>query len=178
MLGSNSETRGRFCDGLGSSIMVQYIVGPIVTLHGIITAREYVDRLGNQAQPMIQTLFPNNDAFFYDDNAPIHTDVSVQAWFEEYVGELQHLPWPAQSPHLNIIEPLWSVLETRLRNRFPTSASLKQLENVLQEEWCKISLETVQNLYESIPRRIVAVLEAKVVQQHVNKDMCTLYIVF
>jgi hypothetical protein len=30
--------------------------------------------------------------------------------FEEHEGELQHLPWPAQLPHFNIIEPLWSVL--------------------------------------------------------------------
>jgi hypothetical protein len=57
MPGSNSETLGRFCDGLGSNI-----VGPIITLHGRITAWEYVDRLGNQVHPMVQTLFPNNDA--------------------------------------------------------------------------------------------------------------------
>jgi hypothetical protein len=37
--------RGRFCDGLGSNIVVQYSVGPIITLHGRITAREYVGRL-------------------------------------------------------------------------------------------------------------------------------------
>jgi hypothetical protein len=50
-------------DGLGSSIMVQYSVGPIIILHGRITVREYVDRLDNQVHLMIQTLFPNNVAF-------------------------------------------------------------------------------------------------------------------
>jgi hypothetical protein len=64
MPGSNSESRWRFCDGLGSNIVVLYPVGPIITLHGRIAAREYVDRLGNQVHPMIQTLFPNNDALF------------------------------------------------------------------------------------------------------------------
>jgi hypothetical protein len=44
---------------------------------------------------------------------------------------------------LNIIEPLWSVLEARVRNRFPPPTSLKQLEDVLQEEWYKILLEIV-----------------------------------
>jgi hypothetical protein len=62
---------------------------------------------------------------------------------------------------LNITEPLWSVLETTLRNIFPPPTSLKQLEDVLQQEWYKIPLESVKNLYESIPRRIAAVLKAK-----------------
>jgi hypothetical protein len=46
-------------------------------------------------------------------------------------------------------------------NRFPPPTTLKQLEDVLREELYKIPLETVQNLYESIQRRIVAVLKAK-----------------
>jgi hypothetical protein len=137
-----------------------YSVSPIVTLHGPITAREYVDRLGNLVHPVIQTLFPNNGAVFPDDNVPIHTAVSVQSWFEEQEGELQHLPWPAQSPDLNVTKPLWSLLETKARHRFPLPTSLKQLEDVIQEELYKILLETVQNLYESTPRRAAAVLKA------------------
>jgi hypothetical protein len=50
------------------------------------------------------------------------------------------------------------VLETRVRNIFPSPTSLKQLEDVLQKEWYKIPLETVQNLYECIPRWTVAIL--------------------
>jgi hypothetical protein len=102
----------------------RYSVCRIITLHGQITAKEYMDRLGNQVHPMIQTLFPN-DAAFQDNNAPINTAGIVQSWFEEYGGELQHLPWPAQSPDLKITEPLWSVLNTRLRSRFPPPTSLK-----------------------------------------------------
>jgi hypothetical protein len=81
---------------------------------------------------LIQTLFPNNDAVFQDDNGPIHTAGSVQSRFEENQGEFQQLPWPAQSSDLTITEPFWSVLETRLRNRFPPPTSPKQLEDVLQ----------------------------------------------
>jgi hypothetical protein len=95
MPGSNSETWGRLCDGLHSSIMVQYSLGHIITLHGRITAREYMDKLGNQVLPMIQTLFLNDDAVFQDDRAPIHTAGTVQLWFEEHEGEFHHLPWPA-----------------------------------------------------------------------------------
>jgi hypothetical protein len=62
---------------------------------------------------------------------------------------------------LNITEPFWSVLETRVRNRLPSPTPLKQLEDLLQEEWYKILPETVQNLHESIPRRTAAILKAE-----------------
>jgi hypothetical protein len=103
---------------------------------------------------MLQKLFPNNVAVFQDDSALIHIAGTVQSLFEENEGELQHIPWPAQSSDLNIIETLWSVLETKVRNRFPSSTFLKELEDVLQEEWYIILLETVLDLYESMPRRI------------------------
>jgi hypothetical protein len=48
-----------------------------------------------------------------------------------------------------------------MRNRFPLPTTLKQLEDALQEERYKIPLETVRNLYVSIPRMTAAVLKAK-----------------
>jgi hypothetical protein len=44
-----------FCDGLGSNIVIQYSVRPIISLHGRITAREYIGRLDNKVHPMIKT---------------------------------------------------------------------------------------------------------------------------
>ena len=68
-----------------------------------------MDILGSQVLTVVQVLFPNNAAIF-PDNMLIHTARSVQSWFEEHEDALQHL-WLAQLPNLNIIEPLWSVLE-------------------------------------------------------------------
>jgi hypothetical protein len=110
---------------------------------------------------MIQTSFSNSDAVFQHNNVPIHTAGTVQSWFEEHEGEFQHLSWSAQSPEFNITAQLWSVLETRMTNRFPPPTSLKQLEDAPLEEWHKITLETVQSLYEFTPRRSVAVLKIK-----------------
>jgi hypothetical protein len=72
-------------------ILVQYSRGPIITLHGRITARECVDMLGNQVHPMFQTLFPNNDAVFQDNNAPIHRAGTVQSRIKEHKSELELL---------------------------------------------------------------------------------------
>jgi hypothetical protein len=96
MPGPTSETRGRFCGGLGGTIAVRYFIGPVITLYGRNALREYVDRLSNQVHPMIQTLFLNNDAVFHDDSAPIHTVETFQSWIEKHESDLQHLFLPAQ----------------------------------------------------------------------------------
>jgi hypothetical protein len=76
----------------------------------------------------------------------------------------------ANTPDLNNIEPLRSVLVTKVRNRFPPPTLLKQLEDVLLEEWCEIPLKTVQHLY-------VLYWKQKMVQHHINKEMCTVSVV-
>jgi hypothetical protein len=54
-----------------------------------------------------------------------------------------------------------------------TSETVNQLEDVLLEGWYEIPPETVQNLYESISRRIAAVMDAEAGQHLINKEMCT-----
>jgi hypothetical protein len=95
-----------------------------------------VDILGIQLHPLVQLLFPNNDAIFQDDDLPILTARSVQSWFEEHGDALQHHLWPAQLHNLSIIEPLWSVLESRVRSRFLPPSFLKQPKMPPQSENC------------------------------------------
>lgn len=47
-----------------------------------------------------------------DDNAPIQTARLETEWVDEDETEVKHLMWSAQSPELNIIEPL-GCLESR-----------------------------------------------------------------
>jgi len=37
---------------------------------------------------MVQTLFPDRNAIFQDDNAPIHIADPVQDWFPEHADEV------------------------------------------------------------------------------------------
>jgi hypothetical protein len=50
-------------------------------------------------------------------------------------GNFSIFPGVSKSPGLNVIEPLWSVLETTVKDLFPLPTSLKQLEEVLREIW-------------------------------------------
>ena len=92
---------------------------------------------------MIQTLFPDDDCIFQNDNAPIHTAHVVQNWYEKDKSEQEHMEWPSQSPDINIIELLWWVLERQVRNRYPPPSSLKELEKILIEEWLKSPVDDV-----------------------------------
>jgi hypothetical protein len=82
--------------------------------------------------PIVQKLRNNNAIFKI--TPPIHTIRIVQSWFQAHVDALEHLPWPVQSPDLNIFQQLWTVLESIMRSELPPSSSLQQLEEFLQEE--------------------------------------------
>ena len=60
----------------GGSVMIWaaiswYYAG--LTLSGRVTASDYMDILGNQVHPMVQLLFPNNDAVFLRQFAHTHS---------------------------------------------------------------------------------------------------------
>ena len=69
------------------------------------------------------------------------------------------LPWPSQSPDLNPIENLWSILDYKLRNRRPQNKL--QLVEALREGWNSLDADLLTTLVDSMPRRIQAVIESK-----------------
>ena len=65
--------------------------------------------------------------------------------------------WPAQSPDLNPIENLWSILDHNVRDRRPQSKA--ELFRVLQDGWNALDRDLLRRLVDSMPRRIQAVLD-------------------
>ncbi|MCI4392463.1 hypothetical protein PGIGA_G00146260 [Pangasianodon gigas] len=76
----------------------------------------------------------------------------LKTWFAKFgVGELQ---CPAKSLDLNPTEHLWDELEHRLHPRPPRPTSVPDLTNALVSEWTQIPTATLQNLVESLPRKV------------------------
>ena len=65
---------------------------------------------------MVQDFFLEGNTIFQDDNAPIYKAKVVTKWLEEHSSEVEHLIWPLQSPNLNIIKHLSSILEKQVRS--------------------------------------------------------------
>ncbi|KAF8294848.1 hypothetical protein DL93DRAFT_2068458 [Clavulina sp. PMI_390] len=62
---------------------------------------------------------------------------------------------------MNIIEHVWSILEAAIRRRKPLPNNEDQLWLALEEEWYRIPVETIRNLYRSVPARLEALRKAK-----------------
>jgi len=97
---------------------------------------------------------------FQHDNDSKHTAKKVREWLDNQPFSVIN-DWPAQSPDLNPIEHIWAHLKRRLNQYDAPPSGMNALWERLENEWNQITKETCQNLIESMPQRLQAVLKAK-----------------
>jgi hypothetical protein len=104
---------------------------------------------------------------FQQDNASVHISESSMAWLLDHAIELLYF-WPAHSPDLNPIEHLWALLKRKIKELYPDVWELKkntldiaEFTRILQEVWWKIDQADIDNLIQSLPRRLAAVKKAR-----------------
>ena len=103
-------------------------------------------------------LFPiyNSHNILVQDGASCHKSKSTLQFLEKHqVCVIED--WPAQSPDINIIENLWSRLKMHVGKE--NVKSLDELWMVCQREWEKIDNNYIKRLFDSVPSRIMAVLQ-------------------
>ena len=94
---------------------------------------------------------------YQHDNAPAHCYHRIIEWLE--AKDVQNLNWPPQSPDLNLIEDVWNEIKFRLRGK--AFENKDKLWKAVKKEWQNVSKSFIKNLYESLPRRIEALKNAK-----------------
>ena len=100
-----------------------------------------------------------SDVIFQQDNDPKHNSKMAQSYLKDHGFTV--MLWPANSPDLNPIEHLWHHLKMKLDEYEHPPNSLHQLWGRVEKEWEKIDKSVCQNLIESMPRRLAAVIKAK-----------------
>lgn len=98
-------------------------------------------------------------AFLMEDGAPIHRAKVSKEWKEN--NSIQTFCWPAQSPDLNPIENVWSLMKDAVHNRRIRPRTVKEMLTALNEEWGAISRNFLTNIIDSMPERIRAVIDNK-----------------
>ena len=115
--------------------------------------KEVYDNLGNP--------------FFQQDNANIRTAKDTMAWFEAQHSDHDMAP---QLADINPIEHVWKWLKERMHKRFPEihktpggpARVRRALAEALSDTWREeIEGDFLETLWESMPRRVAALLEAK-----------------
>ena len=87
-----------------------------------------------------------------------HRAKSTKKWHQDRGVKLFE-GWPGNSPDLNPIENLWSQMKHLQRHERATS--IAGLKRIAQKVWNNITLAYLQSLYESMPRRMQAVVDAQ-----------------
>ncbi|GFW94025.1 transposable element Tcb1 transposase [Trichonephila clavipes] len=95
-------------------------------------------------------------AIFQQDNAQPHVTRIVQRFFVNHQIEL--LPWPARSPDLSPIKNMWSMVAQRLTHITPPAATPDELWQRVESASSAVLQEHIQSLFESMPRRVAAVI--------------------
>ncbi|GFV63120.1 transposable element Tcb1 transposase [Trichonephila clavipes] len=95
-------------------------------------------------------------AIFQQYYAPPHVTRIVQRFFVNHRIEL--LPWLARSLDLSPIENMRSMVGHRLTQITPSAATLDQLWQHAEAAWSVVPQEHIQSLFESMPRRVAAVI--------------------
>lgn len=151
----------------GGSIMIWGCMtytglGHMHEVDGKMNSDQYIHILEQDLLPTMHEIrtFPFEDLIFQQDNDPKHMSKKTLKWIGEH--HLQLMEWPSQSPDLNPIEHLWTLLKKRIVTQYnDVPSSMKALSDRTREQWGKIDSQVCQELVESMPRRIDAVIKAK-----------------
>ena len=131
-----------------------------------ITASEYGDVVQNTLLPEGDRLFRKGGVLqnwvLQQDNDPTHRAAvqPVTAWSRGHSRSVQLLKdWPPNSPDLNMIENLWSIVDAKVKARGCKNAS--DFKQAVIEEMSAVPQDTITKLFASMEKRMKKVIECK-----------------
>ncbi|KAJ3424197.1 transposable element tc1 transposase [Anaeramoeba flamelloides] len=91
------------------------------------------------------------------DGATSHTSISTKEYLKKKCNVLKK--WPPNSPDLNPIEHLWGIMDKKISDETPKTKN--QLIKKCRQVWNNIEWEIIENLCNSMEKRLRLVIELK-----------------
>ncbi len=133
-------------------------------------AKLYLEILRGPVRRSLNSLFPDDDGIFQQDNDPKHPAHVCRDYLD--AKGIECLTWPGQSPDLNPIENLWAHLDTICRDRNSLPKTKAELFELLRQGWNNINIEVLQNFSDSMPHRIEEVIKRRGYHSHYQLSIC------
>jgi hypothetical protein len=132
--------------------------GSLVPVDGVMNSSKYIEILKNRVLQFLQT-FADGKGTFQHDFSPCHSSKSVQKFIQE--NKISMLDWPGNSPDMNPIDNLWSILKKRL-GKTDCSTEERMVTNVTKVWFHDSGVKTIcSKLVESMPKRFQEAILAK-----------------
>ncbi len=122
---------------------------------GTIHAEKYIEILEHNMLPSRRHLFQGRPWHISTRQCKTTFCTHYKVLAAEEEGTV--LDWPACGPVLSPIENVWRILKRKMRQRRPRTVA--HLKTCLQEEWDKITPETLHHLVSSVPKRLLSVVK-------------------
>jgi len=132
-------------------------LGKLQNIEGNLDTTKYLAILENTMLPSKIDLFGRKDWIFQQDNDPKHTAGATKEWLQR--KRIEVMEWPPQSPDLNPIENVWSIMHKNMGNKKPRNVS--QLLKCVQRAWNEVDVDYLKALVNSMPKRCEAVIAEK-----------------
>ena len=114
------------------------------------TAADFIDQVYNG--PLLRFMEGFNDPILMEDGASIYSASKSKKWREDH--KLKKIVWPAQSPDMNPIENLWSVMKKDVQKTHKPSGNTDALIKNIIDAWENIPIQVINRLVETIPARV------------------------
>jgi hypothetical protein len=130
----------------------------LLFIDGTLTSQRYItDVLEVEA---VSLVLESPRLIYQQDNARPHSARSTMNYLTSMGVDV--LPWPARSPDLNPIEHLWDMLQRRLHDNYAElPANVQMLRTRLQQQWDEIQLSEINDLCDSMTRRLRACMDVR-----------------